>query len=196
QLQQLRGRVQRRLDAISEVVVPEQREPFEQLKEEIELYWEFVEPVFDYSADSATTLRSLREELTSRRESVSSILTRIGSVNEAIVEQRQQEIDAAQNELIRYTWKMTLLSCLLGLAVAGAAGYGNHRLRRQADQQRLQTERAEHKLRSLSSQLVHAQEQERRMISRELHDEVGQTLTALGIELGNLDHLRHGPGTE
>ena len=32
----------------------------------------------------------------------------------------------------------------------------------------------------------------RRSISRELHDEVGQTLTGLGIELGNLEQLREG----
>jgi signal transduction histidine kinase len=44
--------------------------------------------------------------------------------------------------------------------------------------------------------LVHTQEQERRTISRELHDEVGQMLTGLGIELANLEHLRDGPQSE
>ena len=34
---------------------------------------------------------------------------------------------------------------------------------------------------------------ERRSLSRELHDEVGQTLTALRVELGNLEKLRLGP---
>ena len=195
-LQDLRSSIERRLVAISEALVPEQRAQFEQLKLEIEGYWKFVEPVFDYPGDGSPSVSSLRRELNSRRESVFSIVTSILSINEGTVQQMQREVDAAQNELIRYTWQMTLLSSLLGLAVATAAAYGNHRLQRQADQQRLKTERAEQELRSLSSQLVHAHEQECRMISRELHDEVGQTLTALGIELGNLDHLRHGPGLE
>jgi len=40
-------------------------------------------------------------------------------------------------------------------------------------------------LKELSARLVSAQEQERRAISRELHDEVGQSLSALLMEAGN-----------
>ena len=43
-----------------------------------------------------------------------------------------------------------------------------------------------HDLRDLSSQVLHAQEEERKHISRELHDEVGQALTALNTNLGML----------
>src|SRR5213079_325351 len=50
--------------------------------------------------------------------------------------------------------------------------------------------------RRLSSQLLHTQEEERRHLSRELHDQVGQTLTALGMELGNVEQLRAGPPHE
>src|SRR5262249_21524519 len=41
-------------------------------------------------------------------------------------------------------------------------------------------------LKQLSARLVDAQEQERRAISWELHDEVGQSLSALLLEAGNL----------
>ena len=40
-------------------------------------------------------------------------------------------------------------------------------------------------LKELSARLVSAQEEERRAISRELHDEVGQSLSALLMEAGN-----------
>jgi PAS domain S-box-containing protein len=43
---------------------------------------------------------------------------------------------------------------------------------------------AEEELRGLSHRLVEAQENERRAIARELHDDIGQSLTALGILLG------------
>jgi signal transduction histidine kinase len=69
-------------------------------------------------------------------------------------------------------------------------------LESRSEQHRAQTERAERELRRLSNELVRAQEDERRNISRELHDEVGQTLTALRVELGNLEKLRLGPDQE
>ena len=45
---------------------------------------------------------------------------------------------------------------------------------------------AQQELKRLSARLVEAQEQERRAISRELHDQVGQSLNALRVDLGNL----------
>ena len=41
-------------------------------------------------------------------------------------------------------------------------------------------------LRNLSKQVLHVQEEERKHISRELHDEVGQALTAINMNLGML----------
>lgn len=43
-------------------------------------------------------------------------------------------------------------------------------------------------LEALSQQLIHAQEAERRRIARELHDQIGQVLTALKISLQLLEH--------
>lgn len=48
-------------------------------------------------------------------------------------------------------------------------------------------------LRNLSNQVLHVQEEERKRISRELHDEVGQALTAINIQLAALAKTRGKP---
>jgi PAS domain S-box-containing protein len=52
--------------------------------------------------------------------------------------------------------------------------------------------RLEEELRELSGQLIHAHEQERIRLSRELHDDVAQRLSWLAIELGMLAELSDG----
>ncbi|MBP6776826.1 MAG: PAS domain S-box protein [Piscinibacter sp.] len=55
-------------------------------------------------------------------------------------------------------------------------------LRREAEE----AKQARHELRGLSERLVEAREDERRRIARELHDELGQRLTALKLEIASL----------
>jgi signal transduction histidine kinase len=60
--------------------------------------------------------------------------------------------------------------------------------------QRREIEDTQNNLRRLSQRLVELQEGERRSLSRELHDQVGQTMTALGIQLGNIEDIRSKDG--
>jgi signal transduction histidine kinase len=63
-----------------------------------------------------------------------------------------------------------------------------------AERKRIETalRRSEENLRRLSRQILVAQEEERKRISRELHDEVGQALTAINV---NLAMFRQSTGT-
>jgi signal transduction histidine kinase len=56
--------------------------------------------------------------------------------------------------------------------------------------------RSQHALQQLSARLVDAQETERRAISRELHDEVGQALGALLVDIGRLSTTLSGSQPE
>ena len=71
------------------------------------------------------------------------------------------------------------------LLVLGSIAY-IVRLERQTHNRYLQLVRSQHELQRLSSRLVDAQETERRSLSRELHDGIGQALGALLVDIGRL----------
>jgi signal transduction histidine kinase len=92
---------------------------------------------------------------------------------------------ALRNDLHVLLWQ----SLLLGLLVAVIAVARLRVLERRSEDQRATAELAERQMRELSQQLVATQEEERKKLSRELHDHVGQMLTALRMELGRIERL-------
>src|SRR6185369_1499367 len=79
---------------------------------------------------------------------------------------------------------MLTVTLLLGVLVAGWTIVHILKLEREARVRYQEIVRAQKELENLSARLVDAQELERRSISRELHDEVGQSLTALLVDVG------------
>src|SRR4030095_1587351 len=58
--------------------------------------------------------------------------------------------------------------------------------KRHYDELLMKSRHMQEHLRRLSRKILSAQEQERKRISRELHDEIGQTLTAVNVKLATL----------
>jgi signal transduction histidine kinase len=125
-----------------------------------------------------------------RRAAILAIVSQIESLNQQTLARQEQDVEQQQRELPIFVRRAVILSSLLGLAVALLTLYWINRLERVSQTAQRGIEKAGHELRRLSQQLVHAQEEERKRLSHELHDEVGQLLTALRIELGNLDEAR------
>jgi signal transduction histidine kinase len=76
------------------------------------------------------------------------------------------------------------LIVLTGVAVAGVALWRLLRLENESAQRFGEVLKTREELKRLSAELLSAQEMERRRISRELHDEVGQVLSAISLEIG------------
>ena len=111
---------------------------------------------------------------------------------------RQHEIDESEREFKAFEKRILVISLVLGIGVAALSMFGVRSLEKREAEQRRHTfearrraEEAEGEMRHLSQQLVRLQEEERKRISRELHDEVGQLLTGLRMELRALSRL-HG----
>jgi signal transduction histidine kinase len=193
-LRDVHDAMEQRLSKIASLVPEEQAATIAELRNEITGYWESVAPVMEDPVAATTSgYAALRRQMLLRRDSALAIAEQIGKFNEDTFRERHERVDSAQRTFLVYIRTMMGFSLAIGAFVFIGSGYMVNVLNRSAEAHRKQTEQAEHELRRLSSKLLHAQEQERRSISRELHDEVGQTLTALGIELGNLEQLRDGP---
>jgi signal transduction histidine kinase len=83
----------------------------------------------------------------------------------------------------------------LGVIVALLAARSGGRLERRIREQHGEAIRHREELERLSSKLLMAQEEERRRIARELHDEVGQALSALKLELAVAQRATDAPHT-
>lgn len=88
----------------------------------------------------------------------------------------------------RLIWLVSL-ALIAGVLMSLICGWYILRLERQARQRYQALARSRLELEGLSARLVEAQEEERRSISRELHDEVGQSLGALLVEVSQLSKL-------
>jgi signal transduction histidine kinase len=159
-------------------------------------YWQAFDPLFDWTPSEKSLLSAgfLRREVLPRRDSVLKIASEIEELNNANHEVQRAEIErqtaAFRSDLQKLLWG----SLALGLVVALTAVVRLRAVERRSENERAVAEEAERQMRTLSQQLVATQEEERKNLSRELHDHIGQMLTALRMELGRVDRLRLGTG--
>jgi signal transduction histidine kinase len=162
------------------------------LQAKLEEYWQAFEPLFDWTTSEKITesSRFLRREVLPRREAVLGIAQEIEELNNDNLAAQRAEVTRRLASFRRDLHALLWQSLLLGVVVALIAVIRLRILERRAEEQRSIAEEAERQLRQLSQQVVATQEEERKKLSRELHDHVGQMLTALRMELGRIDRVR------
>ena len=124
-----------------------------------------------------------------RRQEIFALTGQVESLVVSSFENREKQMTKADEQFRSSLNRIAIGALLLGIGISGVTLLHVQRLERQS---RL----AESELRSLSGQLRTTQEQERKYLSRELHDQVGQLLTGLRMELGGIARAADNMGGE
>jgi len=164
-----------------------ERAPFEKLQHDLAEYWSTLSPALTWTPEERRARGDafLRTEVYPRRASMLAVADQIADVNERQLnagDRRLADLFNAFRRRVRFT---VLATMAVGLVLAAVSMSHTLRLEREAHARFVEIEHARQELRDLSARLVETQEIERRAISRELHDEVGQTLSAIIVELSN-----------
>jgi signal transduction histidine kinase len=166
----------------------EESAPFQDLIQALDSYWSVLDPVFAWTAEQRRRAGYvfLRDEVFPRRQSMLAIADKIGALNESQLHTGRERVEGAFLQSRRRLSLTIGLTIGLGLLLATFSMRKILQLETETTQHYAEMARARAELQQLSARLVEAQEDERRSISRELHDEVGQSLTGVLVEMANL----------
>jgi signal transduction histidine kinase len=159
------------------------------LASHVNTYWEFLRPALDWntSVRLARGESFLREVVIPRRAEVVDLVNQITALNERDFDAGEVKFEELQSRFRdRITW-MCITAMVFGFVLAWVVMRRVIHLERETAVRYAEVEEARHNLRRLSERLVNAQEEERRTIARELHDEIGQAMSATLVELGRLE---------
>jgi len=184
----LRRDTQSALESYARSLEPEEAAPFAALRSEIEAYWKVLDSTFSWSAEERSKFRYafFYEELVPRRTSMLQIADRIEALNEDVLRRGNGQLVELFGRLQVGLVSMIAITLLGGLGLAALTILHILKLEGEAQRRLEESVQAQASLQELSAKLVRAQEEERRALSRELHDEVGQAFSAVLMEAENL----------
>jgi signal transduction histidine kinase len=125
----------------------------------------------------------LRLRIVPKRELVIQVSEQVRSLNRTAFVEQQAAIAALYGKTERQVWVVLSLALAASVSIGILATLYARRLEDRLRQQQERDRQSAADLQRLSGKLVRAQEDERRAIARELHDDVGQVLAAIKVEL-------------
>jgi signal transduction histidine kinase len=166
----------------------DERPAYRQMSNEIVDYMVTLSPALDWNAGERNDKgrRFIDGQLLPRRVLAIALTDRIQQLSERQLELSSQAIGEMFSSFRVKFVILLVLTAILGIGLAGVTLWRLLNLETESDLRFRDVLIAQEELKRLSSELLSAQEGERRRISRELHDEVGQVLSAMMLGLGNL----------
>ena len=187
-LLKMRNRMKTGLEGYKALLNEAQAAPWLDLNQALRDYWSILTPVLAWNASQRRDrgYAFLRDEVFPRRTAMLRIADQIAGINEAQLDTGKREVIDMFSQFRGRSMVTIGLTLAVGLILAIFSMRKIVALEMEAAARYEESAIARAKLKQLSARLVEAQENDRRAISRELHDEVGQALTGVRVELANL----------
>jgi signal transduction histidine kinase len=188
ELNAARGRVEAMISAYQAVVRGEERIPFERFTKEIVSYFDSLRPALQWTPNQRRLFgySFMEYSLLPKRMIIVRLTDQISKLNQEQLETGSKRVGTLFLNFRRNLVALLIVTLVIGFLLASGSIRRILRLERLSGLRFDEALQARSALRDLSARLVEVQESERRALSRELHDEVGQALAALLLAIGNV----------
>jgi len=189
ELRLLRANNERAVDRYQALVPGNEKGEVENLRRHIESYWRSLSPALEWTRSARHDLGEafLRDTIVPGRNELVQLVKQVNALDDHNLDSAEERIEAVQSRFRRRATTISLLAVALGAILAVVVLRNVRRLETEAEVRLTEAQEARQQLRLLSDRLVKAQEDERRKLSRELHDELGQAMSAMLMELGRFE---------
>jgi signal transduction histidine kinase len=191
ELQSIRNETTAALNACIQSLPSYKREPFQKLAAELDNFWSTIEPIFGLGPREKKEIGNsvLHGDVPSQHAEILAITKEVSEVNDDDLKDAERRIAEVATQFRRRLLMVATIAFSFGLILAATTIIYAGRLEKSVEKRYEESLQAQRELKDLSKRLVDAEERERRAISRELHDEVGQSLSALLMDVQNLTEM-------
>jgi signal transduction histidine kinase len=188
QLQKIRDGVEGRLrEYLPRVNSAVERDHWTRLRAEVDEYWSSLDPMLTGQLTGEEAQAFLRDSVIPKRELVLRVSEDLRTLNQDALREQQVAVAELHRTVRERIWWTSALAVAVGFVVALLAGRYVGRLESWIRHQHAQEREHKRELQRLSAELEDARESERRTIARDLHDEIGQALMTIKLDLGVVD---------
>ena len=188
ELQQTEDRVEANIAAYNGILRGEERGAILEFTKEVKSYFESLRPALEWNANQRQVFgyAFMKDSLLPRRMTIVHLADQIAVVNQKQMEIGDQHIGNLFSSFRRSLIFLLAVTLICGSLLAAGSFHRIVRLEQLSAARFDEVEHARTALRELSAGLIAVQESDRRSLSRELHDEIGQSLSALLLGIGNV----------